>query len=237
MTLPKIDVPTYSMKVLSTNSTIKYRPFLVKEEKILLVALESGETDDIINAIQQILDSCIVEGDINTSELPTFDIENIFLNIRAKSVGETSDLNIPCVLDTCEEFTPHTIDLEKVGIITDENHTNKINLTNKIGVIMKYPSVNGLSDVDMSGDDVDQSLNIILACIDSVFDGKNEYDFRDYTSEERIEFIENLTQQQLSEIQNFFETMPVLRYDLDFKCGTCGERGIVPITGLQNFFS
>ena len=237
MTLPKIDVPTYSMKVLSTNSTIKYRPFLVKEEKILLVALESGETDDIINAIQQILNSCIVEGNINTTELPTFDIENIFLNIRTKSVGETSDLNIPCISDTCEAFTQHTIDLEKVGIITDENHTNKINLTNKIGVIMKYPSVNGLSDVDMSGDDVDQSLNIILACIDSVFDGKNEYDFRDYTSEERIEFIENLTQQQLSEIQNFFETMPVLRYDLDFKCGRCGERGIVPITGLQNFFS
>ena len=132
MTLPKIDVPTYSMKVLSTNSTIKYRPFLVKEEKILLVALESGETDDIINAIQQILNSCIVEGNINTTELPTFDIENIFLNIRTKSVGETSDLNIPCISDTCEAFTQHTIDLEKVGIITDENHTNKINLTNKI---------------------------------------------------------------------------------------------------------
>jgi len=237
MSLPKIDVPTYSLNVLSTNTDIKYRPFLVREEKILLVALESGDGDDITGAIQQIIENCIIEGKVNVGELPLFDIENIFLKIRSKSVGETSELNIPCTSETCEAHTPHTINLEEIEFIINEEHTTKIELTKTVGVIMKYPSVNGLADIGESEDGMEQSINLILSCIESVYDSSTEYDFRDYTLQERNDFIENLTQQQLASIQEFFTSMPTLQYNLDFKCGTCGKEDTIPITGLQNFFS
>tara|TARA_R100000808_G_C2124175_1_gene134759 strand:+ start:222 stop:938 length:717 start_codon:yes stop_codon:yes gene_type:complete len=238
MTLPKLDVPTYTLRVLSTNTDIRYRPFLVKEEKILLVALESSEGDDITKAIQQIIENCIVEGNVNVGELPLFDIENIFLNIRAKSIGENSALSIPCTSETCEEYTEHNINLEEIDFVINENHNTKIELTNSVGVIMKYPSVNGLNDIEIEAEDeMQQSINLILACIESVYDDKAEYDFRDYTLQERNDFIENLTQQQLASIQEFFTTMPTLQYELDFKCSVCGTEDIIPITGLQNFFS
>ena len=135
-------------------------------------------------------------------------------------------------------FAYHNINLEEIDFVINENHNTKIELTNSVGVIMKYPSVNGLNDIEIEAEDeMQQSINLILACIESVYDDKAEYDFRDYTLQERNDFIENLTQQQLASIQEFFTTMPTLQYELDFKCSVCGTEDIIPITGLQNFFS
>ena len=238
MSLPRLDVPTYELNLLSTGTTIKYRPFLVKEEKILLLAIENGETRTITRTIQEIIQACIIDGNIEVSELPMFDLENLFLNIRTKSVGETSDIRVPCISENCEEYTPYTINLEEIKIETNKDHKKTIQLTSDVGLIMKYPSVSTIEDFENLDDtNIEQALTAMISCVETVYDKDTEYDFRDYTQEEKNEFIENLTQQQLNGIQDFFNTMPALQYDLEFKCHACSVEDIIPLRGLQNFFS
>ena len=238
MPLPKIEVPQYSLTLHSTGQDVVYRPFLVKEEKILLMALEGQDQDNILEAIQKIISNCIIRGNVNVIDLPLFDLENLFLNIRSKSIGETSTINVPCISDDCEEYTSHEIELSSIDLSTRDDHTTSIQITDDIGVNMKYPSVGLIGEIESLDDnDIEQSIDIITLCIDNIYDKENEYDFRDYTQEEKTEFMEGLTQQQLIKIQEFFTTMPVLEYILEFKCGTCEANGDIPIRGLQNFFS
>tara|TARA_Y100000593_G_scaffold93520_1_gene188646 strand:- start:4511 stop:5227 length:717 start_codon:yes stop_codon:yes gene_type:complete len=238
MPLPKIEVPEYNLTLHSTGETIVYRPFLVKEEKILLMALEGEDPEQILNAIQQIIENCILTDNVNVSQLPLFDLENIFLNIRSKSIGETSTISIPCISESCEAYTPHEINLEEIELKINENHQSKIQITDTIGVNMRYPSVGLIGRIEqLSEDDIEQSLEILTICIESIYDNKEEYDFNDYTSTEKTEFMEQLTQQQLLSVQEFFTTMPVLEYNLGFECGECGTKDLIPLRGLQNFFS
>ena len=238
MPLPKLEVPQYNLTLFSTKEDIVYRPFLVKEEKILLMALEGEDSDNILAAIRQIIENCIIKGNVNVPDLPLFDLENIFLNIRSKSIGETSTINVPCISETCEEYTQHEVELDKIELITNDEHNTKIELDADIGVNMKYPSVSLIGEIEALDDnDIEQSLEIITLCIDNIYDKDQEYDFRDYTQIEKTEFLEQLTQQQLVKIQEFFTTMPVLEYQLKFNCGTCEVADNIPIRGLQNFFS
>ena len=233
MSLPKIDVPTYTAKLESTQELITYRPFLVKEEKILLMALESENGDDMLKAVQEIITACILEGKVNVKELPTFDLEYIFLKIRSKSIGEISTLAIPC--EECENKNQVDINLDQIELKISKKHSTKIELTDSIGLIMKYPTIQMITNIDQLTPE--NSLEVISSCVDSVYDGNKEYDFSDYTASERGEFLDNLTQKQLSNIQDFFETMPSLEHDLDYKCTACGHKGSLNIRGLQNFFS
>ena len=238
MPLPTIEVPQYSLDLHSTGENVVYRPFLVKEEKILLMALEGEDQENILTAIQQIIENCIIRGNVNVPSLPLFDLENLFLNIRSKSIGETSTINVPCISETCEEYTSHDVNLDEIDLIKTENHNIKIDIDDKIGVVMKYPSVNLIGKIEsLDENDIEQSIKILTLCIDSLYDDKEEYDFNDYTQEEKTEFMEQLTQQQFLKIQEFFTTMPVLEYQLEFKCGTCSTEATIPIRGLQNFFS
>ena len=238
MPLPKLEVPQYNLTLFSTKEDIVYRPFLVKEEKILLMALEGEDSDNILAAIRQIIENCIIQGNVNISELPLFDLENLFLNIRAKSVGETSTISVPCTSETCEASTPHDINLEEIKIVQNDDHQTSIGITDTIGVNMKYPSVNLITELEtLDENDIEQSLDVMTSCIDSVYEGEEEHDFRDYTKEERNEFLNQLTQQQLIRIQDFFNTMPTLECELEFKCTTCGTEDLIPLRGLQNFFS
>ena len=235
MSLPKLEVPTYTIKLESIKDTVTYRPFLVKEEKILLMALEGGDGEDILKAVQSILTTCIMESKINIPSLPTFDLEYLFLNIRAKSVGEMSTVSIPC--PECETQKQHDIPLEKIKLKTNKEHTNKVELSNTVGLYMKYPTISLLANIEEITSE--NSLDIISACVDSVYDGEKEYDFRDYSSEERQDFLDNLTQAQLLNIQKFFETMPSLEHDINYKCKNeeCNHESTIPVRGLQNFFS
>ena len=238
MPLPTIEVPQYSLDLHSTGENVVYRPFLVKEEKILLMALEGEDQENILTAIQQIIENCIIRGNVNVPSLPLFDLENLFLNIRSKSIGETSTINVPCISETCEEYTSHDVNLDEIDLIKTENHNIKIDIDDKNGVVMKYPSVNLIGKIEsLDENDIEQSIKILTLCIDSLYDDKEEYDFNDYTQEEKTEFMEQLTQQQFLKIQEFFTTMPVLEYQLEFKCGTCSTEATIPIRGLQNFFS
>ena len=238
MPLPTIEVPQYSLDLHSTGENVVYRPFLVKEEKILLMALEGEDQENILTAIQQIIENCIIRGNVNVPSLPLFDLENLFLNIRSKSIGETSTINVPCISETCEEYTSHDVNLDEIDLIKTENHNIKIDIDDKIGVVMKYPSVNLIGKIEsLDENDIEQSIKILTLCIESLYDDKEEYDFNDYTQEEKTEFMEQLTQQQFLKIQEFFTTMPVLEYQLEFKCGTCSTEATIPIRGLQNFFS
>ena len=237
MNLPIIQTPTYELKLISIEEPVEYRPFLVKEEKILLTAMEDNDPNEIIRAVKQILINCTIT-EVDVENLPTFDMEYLFLNIRSKSIGETSTINVPCISETCEEYTSHDVNLDEIDLIKTENHNIKIDIDDKIGVVMKYPSVNLIGKIEsLDENDIEQSIKILTLCIDSLYDDKEEYDFNDYTQEEKTEFMEQLTQQQFLKIQEFFTTMPVLEYQLEFKCGTCSTEATIPIRGLQNFFS
>ena len=235
MPLPRLDVPTYDLTLPSSNRQITFRPFLVKEEKILLMAMEGGEQNEILNAMKQIVSNCVSE-EIPVDNLPLFDLEFIFLNLRSKSVGSESIVGISC--PQCNETNQCTIDLDSIEIVKNENHTKEISLTDIMGLIMSYPTVDVLKGINLEEDtvNVETTMEMIEACVDTLWNGDETYDMNDYTKEERREFFDNLTQAQFVEIQNFFETMPKLSHDIKYVCGSCGYNDIMLLEGLQNFF-
>ena len=229
MALPKVSTPTHSLKLPSDGRTIKYRPFLVKEEKILLMAVESENEKEITEAVKTIISNC-VEDDININDLPVFDIEYLFLNLRSKSVGETVKLNMKC--EHCENECLVGVNLSEVEISRTEGHDTKIPLTGEIGVIMKYPTF-GIAE---SADAKSNPLKVVNLCIDKIYDSKSVYDSRDSTDEELTEFVESLNHEQFQKIQNFFETMPKMQKDIEFKCSKCEKENSMVVDRLQDFF-
>ena len=234
MPLPVINAPTYELTIPSTGQTVQYRPFLVKEEKILLMANEGGEASEIVRAMKQIIGNCIQNG-YNTDNMPLFDVEYIFLKLRSKSVNEFSEVGFRC--PECDEVNRVQIDLSGVEITTDDAHSNKVELTNDIGLIMKYPQLDSINMNDLQSTDVDTIFNVVSSCVDSIYQGEEIHDSGDYTKQEISEFINNLTQEQFLKIQQFFDTMPKLSHTVPYKCGKCEYDEPLLLEGLQNFFA
>jgi len=237
MALPRLDVPTYELTIPSTDDKIKYRPFLVKEEKILLIAMESGETKDMLQAVKDIVDECTFN-QLNLGTMPMFDIEYIFLNIRAKSVGEVSKLKVLCQ-DDMKTYANVEIDLSEIEVQVEEGHTNKIELTDEMGVIMKYPTIDSFSVNNITDITTDNMLEVIATCIAQIYDKKGEevYDSKDSTQKELIEFVEQLNTKQFQDMQKFFDTMPTLKHTITVKNPKTKKESKVTLTGLSDFFA
>jgi len=235
MALPKVNTPTYELVVPSTDEKVKFRPFLVKEEKILLIAMEAQEQSGILNAVKDIVKSCTFDKfDVNRA--PIFDIEYIFLNIRAKSVGEVSTVNLRCPDDN-ETFVKTDIDLTKVDVQITEGHTNKIELTDEMGMIMTYPTLDSFSD-STTVINASNMLDVIASCVAQIYDKKGEdvYDAKDSTKQELIDFLESLNSKQFLEIQKFFDTMPKLTHTVNIENPETKVKSDITLTGLNDFF-
>ena len=240
--LPKLDIPIYETTLISTGKTIKFRPFLVKEQKIFLMAAQSEDSKEVINSIKQVLTNCVVD-DTDVSKLPVFDLENLFLNLRARSVGEKVELNYVCnnlVKNDKDEDVQCAgkikldIDLMDIKPTKNEEHSNKIMITDKLGIVMKYPSFDIISKLNIQSES--DLLQLIIACIDYIFDEEKMYYAKDSTEQELTDFIETMQQSDIAKIQKFFETMPKISKDVEFKCKKCGYEEKTTIEGIQNFF-
>ncbi len=237
MALPTMDLPTFELVLPSTKKKIKYRPFLVKEEKILLLALESKDEKNIREAVIQLLRSCI-NSKIKIENLSTFDLEYIFLNIRAVSVGEIVEMKITCSDDN-ETEVPYNLNLQEIKVHFPKGHSNKIMLTDTTGVIMKYPSFNRFVESNFGeGKEMTQETvtEIIAESIDQIFQGEDVYDESTTTPKEFIEFVDSLTNEQLSKLQVFFETAPKLQHTFKLTNPNTGVESEYTISGLNNFF-
>jgi len=237
MALPTINTPTYELVVPSTDEKIKYRPFLVKEEKILLIASESGKQEDIINAIKQIATACTF-GKLKIGRMPMFDVEYIFLQIRAKSVGEVSELTL-IAPDDKETRVNVEIDLSEVKVQVQDDHTNKIELTDEMGIYMQYPTVDTFSKSGMTEITASNMLEVISACIAQVYDKKGEevWESKDSTKKELVDFIEQLSSKQFAEIQKFFDTMPKLKHVVKIENPKTKVKSDILLQGLGDFFA
>ena len=237
MALPKLNTPTYELEVPSTDEKIKYRPFLVKEEKILLMAMESKDNAQIINAVKDIVSSCTFEK-LNVATMPMFDMEYIFLNIRAKSVGEVSKLKILCP-DDKKTYASVELDLTKVEVQVGDEHTNKIELTDDMGMIMTYPTIDSFLESGIDTINANNMLDVIGSCVLQIYEQKGEkvYQAKDQTKKELTEFIESMNSGQFKKLQSFFDTMPKLTHTIQVKNPKTKKTSDVKLTGLNDFFA
>ena len=237
MALPVLTTPTYELVVPSTDRKLKYRPFLVKEEKILLVAMESEENNQIIQAVKEIVSECTFN-QIDLGNSPMFDIEYIFLQIRGKSVGEISNLKLLCK-DDGETYADVKIDLNDIQVSVDEEHTNKIELTDEMGMIMTYPTIDSFMTTGITKIDSSNMLEVIATCILQIYDKKGEevFEAKDQTVKELNDFIEQLSSTQFKDIQKFFDTMPKLQHVVTVKNPKTKVENQVLLSGLNDFFA
>jgi len=238
MPLPKISTPTYELVLPSTGKKVKYRPFLVREEKILILALESENTKQITTAIKSILKECISTRGVKVDDLPTFDIEYLFLNIRGKSVGEALDLMVTCP-DDGETQVPIKIFIDEIKVQNDPKHTKDIKLDDTLTLRMKYPSLNEFiqNNFDFNEDDtVDASFNIISSCIDQVYNEDESWAASDCTNKELKEWVETLNTNQFKEVESFFTTMPKLSHTVKVKNPKTKVESDITLEGLTSFF-
>ena len=240
MPLPTIETPTYELKLPSSNKKIKYRPFLVKEEKILIIALESQNQNDITNAVTDVLKKCILTKGIDVDSLPTFDIEYLFLNIRAKSIGEDIKLTVTCP-DDKQTKVPVTIYVDEIKVIKPKGHTTDIVLDDNMTLRMKYPSLTQFIENNFSIDDASESIvnktfKVVADCMDTVYTEEDAWEAKDYTPSERLEFIEQLNSKQYKEVEKFFATMPKLSHTIEVVNPNTKKKGSVILEGLADFF-
>ena len=238
MPLPKIATPTYELELPSTGQSIKYRPFLVKEEKVLVIALESEDNKQITTAIKAVLKSCILTKGVKVESLPTFDIEYLFLNIRGKSVGEELEVNVICP-DDGETTVSVTISLDEIEVQKDENHSNKIKIDDSIMMELKYPSLDQFIKNNFDFNDknaMDQSFDLIASCIDKVYTEDEVWATADCTKKEVKEFLESMNSQQFKEIEAFFESMPKLSHTIKVTNPNTKVESEVTLEGLASFF-
>ena len=239
MPLPKIATPTYSMVLPSLEKEINYRPFLVKEEKLLVLALESEDTKQITQAIKAVLKSCVQTKGIKIEALPTFDIEYLFLNIRGKSVGESIDVNIICPDDEKTSVSV-TIDLDDIQVIKNESHSNQIKLDNNLMMELKYPSLDEFikNNFDFKeGNQMEQSFELIGTCIDKIYNEEEVWATADCTKKEVKDFLESMNSSQFKDIEKFFETMPKLSHTIKVTNPKTKVESEVVLEGLASFFA
>ena len=247
MGLPTIVVPQYTLTIPSTGKEVKFRPFLVKEEKILLLAMESEKTEEILLATKTIIENCVFDN-LDVDNMPTFDMEYIFLQLRGKAKGEVIELQYKC--PTCEGPIDLNINIDDVKVSKNENHTNDIKLTEDLGIIMKYPNMKLQMDVahtSKENSDVEQLFNTIVKCVDYIYDKENTYPSKDHTKKEMNDFLESLTDTQFQNIAEFFSTAPVLKHSVDLQCKNkspkskgkkeCGYKEKKVLEGLNSFFT
>ena len=240
MPLPTIETPTYELKLPSSNKKIKYRPFLVKEEKILILALESKNENEITNAVQDVLKKCILTKGVDVDEFPTFDIEYVFLNIRAKSIGEDIKLTVTCPDDN-ETTVPVTIYVDEIKVQKQKAHTTDIVLDDKMTLRMKYPSLSQFVENNFDTDDdsdtiVNKTFKVVANCMDTIFTQEDAWDAKDYSPQEKLDFVEQLSSKQFKEVEKFFETMPKLSHKIEVVNPNTKEKGTVVLEGLADFF-
>ena len=240
MTLPMMNTPTYTMVIPSTEQTVKYRPFLVKEEKALLIAQQSEDMLTMVETLKGVVKSCVLDK-IDIDKLATFDLEYMFVQIRGKSVGETVELVFPCDEDHGEQNAKArstvTIDLNSLVVIKEEGHTNKIDLFDNVGVVMKYPTVDVLKKLEgIQTDDLDKIFDVVALSIDYIYDGDQLYYAKEQSHAELLQFVNNLNSQQFLKVQNFFVTMPKIKKEIQYDCPVCGKHHVKLLEGLQSFF-
>ena len=234
MALPKIATPTYELEIPSSKEKLTYRPFLVKEEKLLLLAMETEKDEDIVHSIKTIINNCTFEK-VNVDDLPLFDLEYIFLNVRAKSVGEVINLKLLCE-DDKETYADVSINLEDIKVDFNDTHTNLIQLNDNVSMIMSYPQYNMMTTPE-GGSDTAYVFKIIKQSVSQIVEGETVHEKADFTDKELDEFIESLTSKQFADIQNFFETMPRLRHEVKFKNPKTKKQNKVTLEGMQSFFA
>jgi hypothetical protein len=236
MALPKMSTALYKLEIPSTGEKITFRPFLVKEEKSLLLAQQSEDLDVLIPTLKQIIIDCVQEP-INPDKLAVFDVEYIFTQIRAKSVGEVAELIFTC--GHCEEEKNKVkiqIDLTQIPIIRDPDHTNKIHLFDDCGVIMNYPNLETFRQADGKTNDIDVVMQVVIDCIESIYTGDEVFYAKEQTKEELTEFVMNLTKQQFDKLENFFVSIPKYRQHIEFDCPACGAHNETNLEGPASFF-
>ena len=224
----------------SSGKKIKYRPFLVKEEKILIIALESRNQNEITNAVKDVLKKCILTRGVKVDDLPTFDIEYIFLNIRAKSIGEDIRLTVTCP-DDRETQVPVTIYVDEIKVTKPEGHTTDVVIDDKLTLRMKYPSLNQFVENNFEVDDdpevlVNKTFKVVADCMDTVFTEEDAWEAKDYTSTERVKFVEQLNSKQYKKVENFFATMPKLSHTIEVVNPNTKKKSSIVLEGLADFF-
>ena len=233
MPLPTIATPSFELTLPSNGKKIKYRPFLVKEEKVLILALEGGETKDINRAIKDVLKNCVLTRGVKIDQLPTFDIEYLFLNIRAKSVGETVNVLITCP-DDGETQIPMTIGIDEIQVVKNDEHTIDIDIDGNYKLRMKYPSLDQFIENNVTDEEEQDVFKMVASCVDLVYDEETAYD--DFSEKEMIKFLEQFNAKQFKEIEKFFDTMPKLSYVASITNPNTGVESKVVLEGLTSFF-
>jgi len=239
MPLPKVSTPTYELEIPSLKKKIKYRPFLVKEEKILIIAMESDDPKQIASAVKDVIGNCILTRGIKVDSLATFDIEYLFLNIRGKSVGETADVLITCP-DDGKTQVPMSIDLDDIKVEVSDDHTKDIKLDDDLSVRMRYPSMNEFiknNFTNKSDITVDDTFSVISSCIEQIYNEEESWSAKDCTKKELVEFIESLSSKQFKQIEKFFDTMPKLRHVIKVLNPNTGVENEIVMEGLTSFFA
>ena len=235
MALPELNTARYSMVLPSTGETVDYRPYLVKEEKILMMAMESDNQEVVMKAVVDVIKACLLT-ELNVDELPMFDIESLFLALRSKSVGESIDLRVKCSDKECDGITDVNVNFEDIEhpVITEEQ--TKIMLTDDVGVVMRYPSVDSVATMANAEENADNALKMIIKCIDSIFDADDVYPVENETDKSLLKFIESLNSVQFYKLSDFFNQMPSLSTTIDWTC-SCGKKQSKELRGLASFFT
>tara|TARA_Y100001937_G_scaffold46934_1_gene65834 strand:+ start:822 stop:1538 length:717 start_codon:yes stop_codon:yes gene_type:complete len=237
MPLPKITTPTYELVLPSSGRKIKYRPFLVKEEKILIIALESQDQKQIANAVKDILATCILTKGTKIDKLSTFDIEYLFLNVRGKSVGEQIEVMVTCP-DDGKTQVPKTINIDAIKVVKSKDHKTDIKLDDQYSIRMRYPSLNEFIKTNFAAGEiaVDDTFELIASCVDQIYSEEESWTSEDCTKKEMVDFIDGLNSSQFKEIEKFFDTMPKLSHKVKVKNPNTKVESEVVLEGLQNFF-
>ena len=243
MALPKIDVPIYDVKIPSSGKTIRFRPFTVKEEKLFLMAAQDDDTKTSIKTIIQVLNNCILD-EVDVEKMPLFDIEFLFLNLRARSIGEVVELSYKCnntIKDEyeqekrCNNVVNMGVNILEIQPTNDPTHSTKIELSDKLGLVMRYPNMNFLN-TDISKDEFSIVIDLIVDCIDYIYDDDAIYYSKDSTKDELMDFLDSLPSKDLEKIKSFFDTSPKMKKELDFKCNKCGHTEKIMLEGIESFF-
>jgi hypothetical protein len=240
MALPVINTPEYFLELPSTGQKVKYRPFVVREEKVLLLALESEDISEMSNAVKNVWASCVKGENLNIETLPTFDIEYLFLNIRGKAVGEEIEINILCP-DDQETYVKTKIFIDEIQVKKDPNHTKQIKLNDSLMMDMKYPSLEQFIktnfDFENKKNQLEQSIELIASCVDKIYNEEEVWASADVTQKEIIDFLENMNSNQFKEIEKFFETMPKLEHEIKIRNPETKVESKVTLAGLADFFA
>jgi hypothetical protein len=233
MALPILNAAKYSTIIPSTGKEIQYRPYLVKEEKILMVAMESKDQKQIINALKDVIKTCIYD-EINVSKLTMFDLETLFIKLRGKSVGEKTEVKVKCLECDAENLQEINFDDIKDPVVTKKD--NRVQLTDDVGVILRYPTVSGMEKQNPKDSSVEQAMIMIMDSIESIYDSENVYSAADESKKELKDFVDSLNSTQFKKLTAFFEDMPALTYNLEFDCVKCGHHNKIELRGMDNFF-